>query len=135
MTNAVYPKAKELMLGAGLNLMSATVKAMLVDTAAYTYSAAHQYLSDVAGGARVGTAQTLTSKSVTGGVFDAADPTWSGISGAPSIEALVIYVDTGTESTSPLLLFIDVATGLPISSGATGGTVTWDNGVNKIFTV
>lgn len=135
MTNAVYPKAKELMLGAGLNLLSATVKVMLVDTSAYTYSAAHQYLSDVPAGARVGTAQTLGSKSITGGVFDAADATWSGLSGAPSIEALVIYIDTGTESTSPLVAYIDVATGLPISSGATGGTVTWDNGANKILAV
>lgn len=135
MTNAVYPKAKELMLGAGLNLVSGTVKVMLVDTAAYTYSSAHQYLSDVAAGARVGTAQTLASKTVTNGVFDAADPSWSGLSGAPSIEALVIYVDTGTESTSPLVAYIDTATGLPISSGATGGTVTWDNGSNRIFAV
>lgn len=135
MANAVYPKAKELMLGAGLNLMTATVKVMLVDTAAYTYSAAHQYLSDVAAGARVGTAQTLGSKSTTNGVFDAADPSWSGLTGAPSIEAVVIYVDTGTEATSPLLAFIDTGTGLPIASGATGGTLTWDNGANKIFAV
>lgn len=135
MTNAVYPKAKELMLTAGLNLISGTVKVMLVDTASYTYSASHQYLSDVPAGSRVGTAQTLGTKSITGGVFDAADSTWSGLSGAPSIEALVIYVDTGTESTSPLVAYIDVATGLPISAGATGGTVTWDNGANKIFAV
>ena len=32
-----------------------------------------------------------------------------------SIEAIVIYVDTGTEATSPLVAFIDTATGLPIT--------------------
>lgn len=135
MSNAIYPKAKELMLGAGLNLASATIKAQLVDTASYTYSAAHQFLSDVAGGARVGSPVTLGSKAVTNGVFDAADLTFSGLSSAPSIEALVLYADTGVEGTSYLIAYIDTATGLPITAGATGGTVTWDNTANKIFAV
>lgn len=133
MPNALYPKAKEAALAAGLNLAAGTVRAMLVDTAAYTYSAAHEFLSDVPGGARIGTAATLASKTLTNGVFDAADATWSGLSAAPTIEALILYVDTGTEGTSRLVAFIDTATGLPIASGATGGTVTWDNGANRIF--
>jgi len=135
MSNAVYPKAKELMLGAGLNLASATIKAQLVDTAAYTYSAAHQFLSDVAVGSRVGSPVTLGSKVVTNGVFDAADLTFSGLTSAPSIEALVLYADTGVEGSSYLIAYIDTSTGLPIAAGATGGTVTWDNGANKIFAV
>lgn len=135
MSNLVYPKAKEAMLGAGLNLLSGTVKAQLIDLANYTYSAAHQYLSDVPSGARVGAPVTLTGKSITNGVFDAADPSWSGLVSAPSIEALILYVDTGTESTSLLVVFIDTATALPIGAGATGGTVTWDSGANKIFAV
>jgi len=133
MTNALYPKAKQLALGTGLGLAAGTVKAQLVDAAAYTYSAAHQFLSDIPGGARVGSAVTLANKSVTNGVFDADDLTFSGLTGAPSIEALALYVDTGNEATSPLITYIDTATGLPISSGATGGSVTWDNGPNKIF--
>lgn len=135
MSNAIYSKAKELMLAAGLNLLAGTVKAQLVDTASYAYSGSHQYLADIPSGARVGAAVTLTGKAITGGVFDAADPTWVGLSAAPSIEAIALYVDTGTESTSPLILYIDTATGLPIASGATGGTVTWDNGASKIFAV
>lgn len=133
MANALYPKAKEAALGSGMNLSAGTVKAYLIDTGAYTYSAAHQYLSDVPGGARIGTAQTLASKTLTNGVFDAADVTYSGLTSAPTIEAIVIAVDTGTDATSPLIAYIDTATGLPISAGATGGTVAWDNGANKIF--
>lgn len=135
MANAIYPKAKELALGAGLNLSAGTVKAQLVDLASYTYSAAHQFLSDVPSGARVGAAVTLSSKSITNGVFDAADLNFTGLTSAASIEALVLHVDTGVEGTSPLLLFIDTATGLPISAGSTGGTVTWDNGASKIFSL
>lgn len=133
MANAVYPKFKELALGAGGNLSSGTVKCTLVDTASYTYSATHQYFSSVAGGARVGTAVTLSSKTLTDGVFDAADISFTGLSSAPSIEALVIWVDTGSDATSPLVAYIDTATGLPVTSGATQVDVAWDNGANKIF--
>jgi hypothetical protein len=51
---------------------------------------------------------TLTS-ATTGGAADASDCTFSAVSGA-SIEAIVIYKDTGTESTSPLIAIIDTAT-------------------------
>lgn len=130
MANTLYPKFKEYLLDV---LLIGTVKAQLVDLANYTYSASHQFLSDIPGGARVGAAVTITGKTATLGVFDAADPTWSGLTGAPSIEAVAYYLDTGVEGTSRLIILIDTATGLPVSSGATGGTLTHDNGANKIF--
>lgn len=133
MSNALYPKFKELCLGAGAGLAGATVKALLIDTASYNYSAAHQFLSDVAVGARVGAAVTLAGKSVANGVFDANDATFSGLVSAPTIEAILLFLDTGVEATSALVAFIDTASGLPIAAGMTGGTVTWDNGANKIF--
>lgn len=113
--------------------MSGTVKCFAIDTANYTYSDAHEFLSDVGGSARVGTAVTLASKSVTSGVFDAADITFSGWSSAPSVEALIIVVDTGIEATSPLAAYIDTATGLPLDALETEVPVAWDNGANKIF--
>lgn len=131
MTNAVYPKFKELALGAGGNLAAGTVKAALVDTASYTYSAAHQFLSSLAG--QVGAAVTLGAKVITDGVFDAADTSFTGLTAAASIEAIVIYVDTGSAATSPLVAYIDTAAGLPVTAGATQVDVAWDNGANKIF--
>lgn len=130
MSNALYPKFKEFLLNA---LLTGAVKVQLIDTAVYTYSAAHQYLSDVPSGARVGAPVALTSMTGTNGVFDSADPTWTGLTGAPSIEAVVYYIDTGVEGTSRLVYFQDTATGLPISAGATGGTLVHDNGANRIF--
>ena len=47
----------------------------------------------------------------------------------------MIYVDTGTEATSPLIAYIDTATGLPITPNGGDIIVTWDNGTNKIFKV
>ena len=133
MANALYTKAKEAFLSGSINLSSDTIKAILVDSADYTLNlATHDYLDDVPAAARVGSAVTLTSKSVTGGVFDAADPTFTGVTG-DQFEYIIIYKDTGTESTSPLIACIDSATGLPCTPNGGDITVQWDNGANKIF--
>jgi len=134
MANALYPKFKERCLAGGGNLLAGTVRAILVDTGAYTYSGAHEFLSSISAGARVGSAVTLAGKSVTDGVFSSTtNPSFTGLTSAPSIEAIVIYVDSGSEATSPLVAFIDTASGLPVAAGATQVDVTWDTGADKIF--
>lgn len=57
-------------------------------------------------GALVGTAQTLTTPTVTAGVADADDVTYSAVTGA-TVEAILIYKDTGTASTSRVAALID----------------------------
>jgi hypothetical protein len=126
MANALYPKYKETILGAGLNLTSLNLKVVLVDTGAYTYSSAHQFLSDIAGGARIATSGNLASKTVTNGVFDAADITITAVSGT-TIEAIVIYNDTGSAATSNLICFFDTGvTGLPLTPNGGDVTITWN---------
>lgn len=135
MANAVYPKYKEAIIsgGANTNLSSGSVKVTLVDLADYTYSAAHEFLSDVPGAARVATSSALSGKSVTSGVFDAADVTLSTVSGDAS-EAIIIYIDTGVEATSRLVAYIDTGvTGLPVTPSGSDINIVWDNGANKIF--
>ncbi len=53
-------------------------------------------------GCLVGTAQALASKTFTAGVFDAADVTFTAVTGA-SVEAYIFYKDTGTPSTSRII--------------------------------
>ena len=76
----------------------------------------------------------MAGKATTGGAADANDVTFAAVAGA-SIEAIIIYVDSGTEATSPLIAYIDTATGLPITPNGGDIIVTWDNGTNKIFKV
>lgn len=124
MSNALYPKYKEVLLQAGVNLSTGTVKVALVDTGTYTYSNTHQYLSSLTG--VVGTAQTLGFKTFTNGVFDAADSTFTAVTGA-SVEALVLYVDTGNAATSPLIAYIDTGvTGLPVTPNGGDINVIWN---------
>lgn len=114
MANAIYPKAKEKFLDALIDMPTDTIKIALIDTGAYTYNSADEFWSS-ASGAIVGTAATLASKTITGGVFDAADVTFTSVSGV-SVEALIIFKDTGSAATSPLIMYIDVAaSGLPVT--------------------
>lgn len=133
MANALYPSYKELCLGSGLNLSSLDIRSILVDLADYTYSTAHNFLDDVAAGARVAVSGAMTGKSITNGIFDAANVTWSSVTGDQS-EAIIIYYHTGVESTSSLIAFIDTGvTGFPVTPNGGDITCQWDDGANKIF--
>lgn len=129
MANTVYPLYRKACLdGNGPNLGTADIKAVLVDTnggTPYTYNAAHEFLTSVPAGSRLGTTGNLASKTTTGGVFDAADIALPDAGGGATGEALVLYVDTGTEGTSRLLAYIDSATGLPITLDGVEDSIQW----------
>lgn len=126
MANAIYPKYKEAVIQSSANSsLTGTVKAALVDTGTYTYNASHEFLTSLTG--VVGTAQTIgATKSYTNGVFDGGDVTFTAVSGA-TVEALVIYIDTGVAGTSRLVAFIDTGvTGLPVTPNGGDITITWN---------
>jgi hypothetical protein len=133
MANALYGKGREKFLNADIDWAADNIKIVLVDVADYTVSIdTHEFLSDIAAGARVATSGNLASKTSTLGVADAADVTLTAVTGDQS-EALVIYKDTGSAATSPLIAYMDTATGLPVTPNGADITITWDNGSNKIF--
>jgi hypothetical protein len=133
MANALYDLGREGFLDGTIDWDTDNIKVVLVDAADYTVNlAADNDLADIIAGGRVATSANLTSKTVTAGVADAADVTFSTVTGDVS-EALVIYQDTGVESTSRLIAYIDSATGLPVTPNGGDITVTWDSGANKIF--
>ena len=126
MANAIYPKYKEAVIQSSANSsLTGTVKVALVDTGTYTYSATHEFLTSLTG--VVGTAQTIgATKSYTNGVFDGGDVTFSAVSGN-TVEALVIYIDTGTAGTSRLVAYIDTGvTGLPVTPNGGDISITWN---------
>jgi hypothetical protein len=116
MANALYPKTKAQMLQGAINLITADVRLILVDTGAYTYDAGHAYLSDVPSGARTAVSSSLTGKSIdeATSAFNSDEKTFSSVSGVES-EALIGYIHTGTAATSRLIWFQDTGvTGLPV---------------------
>lgn len=112
MANTLFDNSRQMFLEAQINWMTDTIKCLLVDAGNYTaQTATHKHLSDISSSARVTQPVTLTAKSTAGGAADAADVTFTSVTGN-SIEAIVIYKDTGDEATSPLIAWIDTATGL-----------------------
>lgn len=132
MANAFYEAGINAFLEGQIAWTTDTIKVVLVDTATYTVDlAAHTALSDIPAGERVAT-QTLASKTAVAGVADAADVTFTALTGDVS-EALVIYKDTGVEATSTLIAYIDTATGLPVTPSGSDVKVLWSDGADKIF--
>lgn len=100
----------------------------------YTYSATHEFLSDVPSGARIGTSGSLTSKTFVDGVFDAADSSISDLgAGEDTVEALLFFNnDGGSDAARRLILLLDSGTGLPLTPSGGLVNLIWDNGSNKI---
>lgn len=132
MANTLYPKGKEKILSAAINFSADTIKAVLVPSG-YVYSAAHEFLTSLGG--VLGTAQALTSKTVTGGAFDASDPTFAALAAGATVKAVVLYKDTGVAGSSPLLAYIDNVTGFPMATNGGDVVVQWDSGSSKIFSL
>lgn len=129
MANALYDtfKADLLNNAAAFDLGNDSIEADLIDSADYTFSAAHNEAAggatDVAAGAIVANV-ALSSLSVsTAGVFDSADFTWSSVTGDQS-EAIILL--DGTLANDRLILFMDTGiTGMPVTpnGGDINGTV------------
>lgn len=133
MANSLYDKARQRALTTGMNLSAGDIKLLLIDTAEYTFDAAHEFRSSIPGAAIVATSTVLTTKSVTDGVFDADDVTFTSLTGA-SIEAVILIRDTGNAATDELILYIDEGN-FPVTPNGGDQTFVWSNDVNKIFRV
>jgi len=135
MANALYDKGRQGFLDGSIDWDTDDIRAILVDAADYTVDLnLHDNLDDVPSAARVATSTSFTGKTVTDGVADAADITFTSVTGDVA-EEIIIYQHTGVESTSRLIANIDTDAGGAISVTPNGGdiNVAWDSGANKIF--
>ena len=117
MANALYPKFKEALQNKEHDMNSDAIKATLSDAADYTYGAGHTtYATDVAAAAKVAVSAALGSPTITNGVFDTADFTWTAVTG-DQCEQIILWNDTPTTPTAdPLCVFYDTGmTGMPVT--------------------
>lgn len=125
MANGVYVTGKAAILQNGL--AGRTLKLVLVDLGTYTVNLnTHQFLSDIASGARISITAALTGVTYTGGVLKATNPALPDAGGGATGEALVLFDDTGDPATSQLFFFFDTATGLPITEDSTADSIAFD---------
>lgn len=128
MANKFYPKGLEGFAGGDVAWDSDTIKVVGLD-ASYVYNAAHDFLADVAGGARLATSAALGSKTLLLGVLDAADTSLVAVPSGDTLTQLVVYQDTGVEATSRLLIHFDTKADLTAISIPTNGStisVEWN---------
>lgn len=140
MANAFPAKYKERLIDPNRGGLSAvdvntdTIKMGLV-TSAYTPNlATHEFWSSASANV-AGTPQTLTSVTVTDGFFNATSPvTFTAVAAGTAINYIIIYKDTGTTTTSPMLEIIDTATGSPgLPVTPNGGNITISLNASGLF--
>ena len=127
MANALYDLGRESFLKGEISWSADNIKVVLVDSADYVVNlSTDQFLSNIPAGARAvnGTSANLTAKTTVAGAADAADVTFTAVTGDQS-EALVIYQDSGVEGTSRLIAYIDTATGLPVTPNGGDIQIQW----------
>lgn len=118
MANTAYNTFLQSLLGdKNFDLNSDGIKASLIDSADYTFSAAHDEYSggarDVALAAIVAESAALGSPTITNGVFDSADFSWTAVAGDQS-EAIILWDDT--LANDRLIMFFDTGmTGMPVT--------------------
>lgn len=127
MANAWYDAGLEGFAGGDVAWDTNNIKLVCIDEADDTIDLVNDdFLDDRLGASRVATSGNFASKTFTDGYLDAADVTLTSVTG-DVFESIDIYADTGTESTSRLLINIDTATGLPLTPDGGNVTVTWQN--------
>lgn len=132
MANSLYEKARERLLKAQIDWLNDSISVVLGDSGTYTVNlTTHEFYNAASAGTVAGPV-ALASKAVTSGAADANDVTFTSVSGS-TIEYIIIYQVVTTPSDSPMIAYIDTATGLPITPNGGDIIVTWDNGPNKIF--
>ena len=133
MANAIYPEFAERLLNGEFDLTSSpVVRAYLVDTNDYTYSAAHDAATDLTSGSGDVAVVTLGTITTSNGTLDAADATFTSVTG-DECEAVIITVeDTG--ATERLCAYYDTGvTGLPVTPN--GGDINLTINASGLFTI
>lgn len=133
MANALYDTGRDAFLNGDIDWIADDIRGILIDTGLYSVDLVnHDFLDDIPAGARESALEALSGQSTSAGIADADDLTFPLITGA-TIEAIILYKHTGTESTSQLIAYIDTATGIPVTPNGGDIIILWDNGANKIF--
>jgi hypothetical protein len=136
MADLVYNKGKTEIMNGGIDLLTSTIRVMLVNSG-YVADDAHDDLADgprtneLSGTGYTADGELLNNKAVTEddpnnrAEFDnTVDTTWTGID-AGTADAAVIYLDSGTDSTSWLIAYIDSG-GFPIVTNGGDLTIQWN---------
>lgn len=112
MATFCYDAMRERWATTGQNLLTSTIKAMLV-SAAYSAAPAHVFVSQVNSGAILARSGTVTNKSAAKGIFACEIPELEALLSGSNAVGLILYVDTGSDATSRLIYYSSDGVGFP----------------------
>jgi hypothetical protein len=134
--NTLYTKGKQALLDGSVAWTTSNIKVLLVDVASYTVNLTmHSTLSDVPSGARVATSPVLANRTAVDGIAEADDIVISAVTFAGTIDAMIVFDDTGNPATSKLLVYIDSdgSSVLPFTPNGGSVKIKWhSNGVFRL---
>jgi len=142
MANTIYLRAKNRFMGdndssPGIDLDTDTIDVILAgQSAPYTPNAStDEFFTHIVGprgelgGDTYTDGATMSGKTVGNlnpGVFDANDTTMLSVAAGNACEQLVIYKEGASAAASPLICWIDTATGLPVTPNGGDILITWN---------
>ena len=133
MPNFVYNGAAEGAWKGEIDWVSDDMRALLIDTTLYTAAVTDGFLDEIPGGAIIASAVALGGKTISGRTLQTTNPiTFPTVAVGNDVTAIVVYLHTGTPSTSRLVLYVDTAFGLPAVRDGLDVRVSWSTGTNKI---
>ena len=128
MANGLYALGFQAIFSGSIDFLTATIKAALVTNSYTPNLLTDQYYSTISADV-IGSPVALSSVAFSGFNLTAANTTQSSVSSGHTITYIVIYMDTGSSSTSPLLAIFDTMYGLPYSTNGGNFTIFWPGGV------
>lgn len=130
MANALFVNYKNLILGAGTHTLpdwdTDTLAVFLIDSADHTVNLSTDIDEADITGAAIVAETALAGETISAGAVDATDTTFSSVTGDSAENILISKNNGGTASTSPLMVFFDTATGLPVTPNSGNIIVQWN---------
>lgn len=129
-----YDSASQKFATAQLNWPLLTVGGLLV-SGDYLPSLAHSFVSDIPAGAIIARTGDLTSLAAAKGICAGIVPQVDSLLAGVPVVAFVLYVDTGTDTTSQLLYYSSDGAGFPFNAQGFNYAVAYDQSAGGFFQV
>lgn len=135
MANFVYGKAKQALLNGQINVLSNSLKILIVDSSYVPSANSDQYVSNI-NPSYIKNRSAIQNITNTLGVLDADDITILEHDGA-AFKAIVLYENGISDSDSKLIAYIDTSIGLPFAgvNFSLPVTIIWSNDLSKILSL
>ena len=136
MSNFVYSKAKENILNGVFDFANDEIRVAFVNETYTPNQTSDEYVSDIPELAVVQRSPQLNNVTISLGVLDADDVIINAYPGY-AFKYLILYKNTGSDDSSPLIAKIEDSQGLPFAGISTPAplTISWSNSSTKILSL